>query len=137
MSYDILTPLLLIGAPFFAISFLIETFIFWMFTGKSGVSFGKSLLVTFVANVTTALMMFFISFWSNTEINLVWYLIAYGVAVLIEWLVFIPFFYTKDTHGFKLWLISLVANTVTYTLIGFLLFYKNGLLDKYLQMLGM
>ncbi len=136
MEYSILTPLTLIIAPFLIAGFFIETFIFWMFTGKTGVGFWKSVVAVFTANATTAFMLFFISFNTNNETNLLWYSIAFALSVFVEWIVFIPFFYTKETHGFKLLLISFIANLITFILTGFFLFYKDGLLDKYLTLFG-
>lgn len=136
MEYSILTPLTLIAAPFFIAGFLVETFVFWMFTGKTRVSFWKSIATVFTANLTTAVLMFFISFYANNEINLLWYLIAFAMAIVIEWLVYIPFYYNKEIHGFKLLLISAIGNSITFLLIGFLIFYQNGLLDKYLIQFG-
>ena len=133
MEVNILTSLLYIAWPFLAAGILIETFIFWMFTGKTGVSFWKSLLGVFIANFTTVVLTFFISFYSNSDINLIWFIVAFSVAVLIEWLVFIMFFHKNKLNNFKLLLISLIGNTVTYVIIGFLIFYRNGLIDKYLS----
>jgi len=136
MEYSILTSLTIIAWPLLIAGFIVETFIFWMFTGKTRVSFWKSIITVFTANLTTAILMFFISFYANNEINLLWYLIAFALAIVIEWLVYIPFFYNKETHGFKLLLISAIGNSTTFLLIGFLLFYQNGLLDKYLTQFG-
>ena len=132
MEINILTSLLYIAWPFLAAGVLIETFIFWMFTGKTGVSFWKSLLGVFIANFATVVLTFFISFYSDNDINLIWFIVAFSVAVLIEWLIFIMFFQKNKINSFKLLLISLIGNTVTYVVIGFLIFYKNGLIDKYL-----
>ncbi len=136
MEYSILTPLTLIAAPFLIAGLLVEIFVFWMFTGKTRVSFWKAILTVFTANLATAVLMFFISFYANNEINLLWYLIAFALAIVIEWLVYIPFYYNKETHNFKLLLISTIGNSITFVLIGFLIFYQNGLLDKYLTQFG-
>ena len=131
MQYSILTPLVYIALPFLVAGLLIETFVFWMFTAKNEIGFWKSFFGVLLANFTTVVLTFFISFYSNNDINIIWFLVAFVVAVVIEWLVYVILF-QKYKINFKLFLISLIGNLITYIVIGFLFFFKTGLLDKYL-----
>ena len=132
MESSILTPFVFIAAPFLAAGLLIETFVFWMFTAKNRIGFWKSFFGVLLANVTTVVLTFFISFYSSNDTNLIWFLVAFAVALIIEWLVYIILF-QKYKINFKLLVISFVGNLITYVVIGYLFFFKTGMLNKYLE----
>jgi len=131
MTYSILTPLTLVIAILYIAIVLIDAFVIWMFTAKAGVSFWKSLLGSLLANITTAVMGLFIGLNSNSKSNLIWFGIAIIVNILIEWLIYTPFFKKNNVSSKRLFVISLISNVIVFSVLAFLLFYKTGILTQY------
>lgn len=131
MSYTILTPFTLIIAILYIAIVFIDAFVFWMFTGKIGISFWKSLGAAFTANLTTAVMGLFVGFNAETKMNLIWFSVAVIVNILTEWFVYISLFRKSEISNIKLFFISLISNLIVFSVLAFLLFYKTGILTQY------
>jgi len=121
---------------------LIEAFIFWWFINKIfkvKVSFWKSLLITFVANMVTSLIGAYlplILFTPDTgpESILIIEGITFVLTVFIEWMVYIIFMKKTTAKKFDLLKISFVANFVTYALITLL--FSNEIFELLLTKPG-
>lgn len=131
MTYTVLTSLTLIITFLYIAIVLIDAFVIWMFTGKTGVSFLKSFVGALLANITTAVLGFFIGLGSDSKINLIWFGIAIIVNIFIEWLIYIPFFQKNGVTKTRLLVISLISNSIVFLVLAFLLFYKTGILTQY------
>jgi hypothetical protein len=134
MTYSILTPLTLIIAVLYLAIVFIDAFVIWMFTAKAGVNFWKALLGASLANITTAVFGLFIGFNSNNKSNLIWFLVAVIVNILIEWLIYIPIYKKNEVTKTKLFIISLISNVIVFTVLAFLFFYKTGILTQYFDL---
>lgn len=131
MTYSILTPITLIIALLYIAIILIDAFVIWMFTAKSGVSFWKSLLGAFLGDLLIAVFGFFIGFNSNNKLNLLWFVIAFIISIFVKWAIYIPVFKKNEVSAKRLLVISLVSSFIVYIVLAFLLFYKTGILTQY------
>jgi len=134
MTYTILTPFSLIILTLIIIFVFIDAFVIWMFTGKHTVGFWRCLGGAFLANLITSIMGIFIGFNNHNKENLIWFSVAVLVAIIFEWIFYIPFFRKYDVTKTRLFIISLISNVIVFTVLAFLLFYKTGILTQYFDL---
>lgn len=126
MSY--LTPLIIDSLIFLAGAVLLEFIIFLLFVLKDKLNIGRILIAVFSVNFITTLLGVFIPTGETTLAHYIWFGIAFLLAVVVEWLIYIPFFMNNTIKNSRLLFIAFVANFITYLIFGILI-YKELLMN--------
>jgi len=113
--YIIICPLLFIFIG-------IESICFWLLTQKvfkTRIRIHKIIVSVIIANsVTTAMgILFYIS---SLPSDIAWLTVTYIFTVLIEWIIYIPFFKSDVIKNLDLLKISIIVNLITYIPLGVL-----------------
>ena len=114
---DIMVPLSFTTIPLIPFIVLIEAFVFWLLVNrwlKVQTGFWKLVLVVFIANIVTSLLGTFIYFYRSVAENLMLISIAFICSVIIEWGLYLPFFWKTNIKKYNLLIISFIANLATY-----------------------
>lgn len=137
--------------PFIPIVSLVEAFIFWILTEalfhekgnvnlkKDQIRFQRILIVLLIANFTSFLIGIFlnhsgVAFFSKRYF-LYFLFFPFLLTVLIEWLIYIPFFQKSTYKRSKLLIFSFLVNLFIYTLVIIMLIYTTNLMgDKISQL---
>ncbi|MEA1994515.1 MAG: hypothetical protein U9N35_09035 [Euryarchaeota archaeon] len=125
VSADVIFPLTFTTLPLIPFIILIEVLTFWLLANKvikASVSFWKSVLVIFVANIITSLLGIFIYLPGYTTGDSLWLGITYMLSVFVEWGIYTPFFIKDDIKILDLLKISFVENLISYAMIVFFQF---------------
>ncbi len=98
---------------FFPVVIIIEVLVFWMLANKSfkiKVSFWKSLLIVFIANMVTSIIGIFI----ETYMNFASFIFGFVLSFLIEFIILLLFFINKKVKRINLFLLSIIINLLSY-----------------------
>lgn len=137
--------------PFIPIASLIEALIFWILTEalfhekgnvnfkKDQIRFQRILIVLLIANITSFLIGIFlkhsgVSFFSKRYF-LYFLFFPFLLTVLIEWLIYIPFFQKSTYKRSKLLIFSFLVNLFIYTLMIIMLIYTTNLMGSKISQL--
>lgn len=123
VSADLFIPLSIVTLPLIPLIILIEASAFWFLANKVvrvPVGFRRLILVTFVANIATSSLGFFIPYYPISPEDFIYpeYWIVIGttfiLSVFIEWGVYTSFFVNIKTRD--LLKISFVVNLISYAI---------------------
>ena len=128
------TPITFVLFPFLILGFVLNSLIIWLFLSNKKVGFGKSFVSSLISYLILAVFGLCITFYANVSANFLWFLVYYLLAIIIEWLVLMPYFREFQFRNFKLLLTSIIGNTVIFAILTYMVFYKTGVIDHYINL---
>ncbi len=111
---DTITPLVTNSLLFILGSILLEFIIFLLFASKLKLNIGRIIIAVLTANIISALFGVFIPSGSTLLLHYIWFGVAFLLAIVFEWLIYIAFFMKHSITNQKLAIIAIVANLITY-----------------------
>ncbi len=136
LRYPVPTPFTLISLPYLIIGYLFEVLIFWLMVKRNGIKFIGSLVSVSIANALTAFLGLYVVFTESFTANVWWFMAMFVLSVIIESVFYIAYFYKREIRNWKLVLIALIGNLVTFVIVGYGIFINPSLTEKYLPLLG-
>ncbi len=128
------TPITFILFPFLIAGFIVNALLIYIFLAKKDVSFGKSFLGALYAYSVLALFGLCISFYHTLSANFLWFLIFYLIAIGVQWIITIPLYRKEQVSKFRLLTISVINNTIIFSILTYMLFYGTGVVIKYINL---
>jgi len=116
-SADVITPLSYVTVPFLPVIILIEALVFLILARKwlrVAVGFRRVLRVMALANVVTSFAGTVVPLYRYVATNLAWIAAAFLASVLIEWVIYLPFFRRARLRKRSLLALALATNLATY-----------------------
>ena len=114
---DLSAPLSMATIPLLPIIIIIEVFVFLLIANKiykAKIGLWKIAIIIVISNVITSLLGTVIHLYKDTLENLQLFVLAFVCTVLIEWGIYIPFFWKNHINYIQLLIISFYANIITY-----------------------
>jgi hypothetical protein len=114
---DVITPLSHVTIPLLPVIVLIEALVFLILARKwlrAAVGFWRVLGVVVVANVATSFVGTLVPLYKYAARNAMLIAFAFAASVLIEWLIYLPFFQRSGLTKRGLLALAVAANLATY-----------------------
>ncbi len=136
LRYPVPTPFTLISLPYLIIGYAFEVLIFWLMAKRNGIKFIGSLISVSIANALTAFLGLYVTFTDSFTSNVWWFLGMLVLSIIVEGGFYIAYFYKREIRNWKLILIAVLGNLLTFVIVGYGIFISPGLTEKYLPLLG-
>lgn len=136
LRYPVPTPFTLISLPYLIIGYAFEVLIFWLMAKRNGIKFIGSLISVSIANALTAFLGLYVTFTDSFTSNVWWFLGMLVMSIIVEGGFYIAYFYKREIRNWKLILIAVLGNLLTFVIVGYGIFISPGLTEKYLPLLG-